>query len=499
MTIFDNLFPLGLGTNRFPIKSASDEAGIDASTEIVVNAIKAGVNYIDVAHTYSRGMAQEVLRRAFQQVGEFTGVTIKTRLDLDRSADDVRRRADTSLRTMGIAKAKYFCCWSLFSYAEFEALFKRDGIYEGAIKLKDEGLIDHICCSVHAPADDIVKILRSGAFEGVTISFSLLNSLRYREVLQTAQELGIGVAAMNPLGGGLIPNNANFFSFVKGNDEETAAEAALRYVLAHEAIQIALCGVSSVAELKQNLLSVTAASPELPEKRIQRVNKHIRNLENICTGCNYCAGCPAGIPISAIMQCRNYLTFGARDKNYAFASKTVQENVFVLGKLEQEHSILFETTDNPCIRCGVCEKKCTQRLSVMDAVADTYQRAKYSEFSRQIRILRLNEIIDNYCEKTVGIYPSGITYHAIKHFYEKNIGTLKCRLVLFDSNPAVWGTEDDGVTIYSPNDILKIRPSVIIIISYKFKNEIYESIMHYEKDGIKIVKLYGDNELPWLL
>jgi len=499
MTIFDHSFPLGLGTNRFPVKNASDEEGIERSAQIVVEAIKAGVDFIDVAHTYSRGMAQKVLQRAFQQTGEFAGVTIKTRLDLDKSADDVRRRAETSLRNMGIAKAKYFYCWSLMSYAEFKSLFKSGGIYEGAVKLKNEGIIEHICFSVHAPADDIVQMLKSGAFEGVTISFSLLNSLRYQEVLQTAKELGIGVVTMNPLGGGIIPNNADFFSFAKNNDDETTADAALRYVLAHEPVQIALSGVSSVEELKQNLKSATSTSAELPGKRITRVNRHIRSLENICTGCNYCSGCPAGIPISAIMQSRNYLTFGSRDKNYAFASETVQENIFALGKLEQEHSILFESTENPCIRCGACERKCTQHLSIMDAVADTYKRAEYSGFSRQMRIARLNEIIDNSSKNTIGIYPSGITYLTIKHFYEKNIGELKCKLVLFDSNPAVWGKSDDGIKIYAPDDIPKIRPSIVIITSYKFKDEIYESIRQYEEDGIAIVKLCRDNELPWLL
>lgn len=85
-------------------------------------------------------------------------------------------------------------------------------------------------------------MLKSRAFEAVTISFSLLNSPRYHEVLRTAHELGIGVAAMNPLGGGIIPNNADFFSFAKSDDGEAVTEAALRYVLAHEPIQIALSG-----------------------------------------------------------------------------------------------------------------------------------------------------------------------------------------------------------------------------------------------------------------
>lgn len=497
MTIFDHVFPLGLGTNRFPVRGPSDEEGLDLSAQIVADAVRAGVNFIDAAHTYSRGTALEVLRRAFRQTGTFEGVTIKTRLNLDKTADDVRRRAEGNLRAMGLSRAKYFYCWSIMSYGEFESLFQRGGIYEGAVKLRDEGITEHLCFSVHAPAEDILKMLRSRAFEAVTISFSLLNSLRCDEILQTASELGIGVAAMNPLGGGIIPNNSGFFSFAKGYADRTVPEAALRYVLAHRGIQIALSGVSSEEELRENLAA--AASPELPEQRIARVNAHIKQLDNFCTGCRYCDSCPKGIPIPAIMQCRNYLAFGSRDPNYAFAAETVQENIFALGKLEQEYSVLFDKAENPCIRCGKCERACTQHLRIMDAVADTYRRADNSAFSRQARIRRLRELIDNTAENTVGMYPSGITCLAVRRFYEENIGSLNCRLVLFDSNPAVWGQEDDGIRIYSPEDIPKIKPSVVIITSYKFKNEIYEAIRQYEAEGIRIVKLCQDHELPWLL
>jgi predicted aldo/keto reductase-like oxidoreductase len=501
MTIFDGEFPLGLGTNRFPIKSAADEEGIERSVRIVLRAMEAGVSFVDLAHTYSRGMALEVFRRAFKRRGPMGGITIKTRLDIDRRADDVRRRADDVLNTLEMSKANYLYFWSLTSFAEYEAMLGKGGAYEGAQKLKDEGLIDHICFSTHAPVADIIKIMKTGAFEAVTISFNLLSALRYGEVLQTARELGIGVAAMNPLGGGLIPNNEEYFAFAKNAGDEDAASAALRYVLAHEDIQIAITGVSSLEELEKNLAVAAdpCLAPEKPERRAARVNASIKSLPAFCTGCGYCAGCPAGIPAAQIMQCRNSLNFEPSDRNYDFAPEYVRQNIFAVGKLEQDHSILFETTENPCVLCGECERKCTQGLKIAEGVADTYKRAEYSAWSRRARIKRLEGIIDNSPGNTVGLYPSGITSLTIRRFYEDNIGGLRCGLVAFDGNPAVWGSADNGVKVYAPEDIPRLRPSVVIITSYKFKNEIYEAIRQYGADGIKIVKLSGDNELPWLL
>jgi predicted aldo/keto reductase-like oxidoreductase len=499
MTIFDNVFPLGLGTNRLPIAGVNDEAGIDYSARLIAAAIGSGVNYIDVAHTYSRGMAAEALRRAFKLSGAMDGVTIKSRLDMDKRADDVRTRADDVLQNLGLSSCKYFCFWSITSYAEFEAMMARGGSYEGAVRLKDDGIVEHICLSTHAPIDDIVRILKSDAFEAVTISFSLLNALRYGEVLQTAREHNIGVAVMNPLGGGIIPNNADYFVFARNREDKSVPEAALRYVLAHKDIQIALTGVSSFGELNQNIQSVTSKTSESDVNRIKRVNAHVKTLEHFCTGCRYCFGCPAGIPTAEIMQCRNYIIFGSRDKNYAFASETVQENIFALGKLEQEHSILFETAENPCLQCGECERKCTQRLKITDAVADTYERAEYSGFSRQARMKRLNQLIDNSPDNTVGFYPGGIMTHAILRFYRENIGEPKFKVALFDSNPALWGTSEGLHEIYSPDNIAEMKPSIVIVTSYKFKNEIYDAIKHYEAKGIRVEKLSRDNELPWLL
>ena len=499
MTIFDNVFPLGFGTNRLPIKSASDEEGIEKSANLIADAIRAGVEFIDVTNTYSRGKAMDAVKRAFEIYKPIDGVTVKMRLSADKTAADAYNTAESILKQLGISHAKYFYFWSVFTYEEYLQTLKPGGVFEGALRLKKEGIIDNICFSTHAIPNDIVKMLESRNFDAVTISMNLLNSFSFNDVLRTADDLDIGVAVMNPLGGGIIPKNPEYFSFAKGSDDRDVPEAALRYVLAHKPIQIALSGISSHEELQRNLEAVSMEVEEKDEERLNRVNVSISGLENFCVGCNYCSGCLVDIPVMAIMRCRNNLQFKPADQNYAFLPEYVQQNIYVCGKIEQDFSVLFEDTVNPCIKCGKCEHNCTQHLNIIDAVADTYKRAEYSNWSRQDRINKLKEIIDNTPDNTIGIYPSGITSSTIRRFYEDNIEQFKCKIVSFDSNPSVWGSDDNGIMVYSPDDILDVHPDVIIITSYKFKNEIYENIKKYESYGIKIVKLSDDNELPWLL
>ena len=52
---------LGLGTNRFKVNT---DAEIENSVEIVSQAIQRGINYIDSSYTYSKGMAEEIIKEA---------------------------------------------------------------------------------------------------------------------------------------------------------------------------------------------------------------------------------------------------------------------------------------------------------------------------------------------------------------------------------------------------------------------------------------------------
>ena len=68
MSIYSDCFPLGLGTSRFPVSGPDDAAGLERSVKLAVQALNAGVNYVDVGHNYSAGMSPQVLREAFRQV-----------------------------------------------------------------------------------------------------------------------------------------------------------------------------------------------------------------------------------------------------------------------------------------------------------------------------------------------------------------------------------------------------------------------------------------------
>lgn len=498
MSIFKNYFPLGLGTSRFPINGPDDAAGLEKSVKIVLRALDAGVNYFDVGYTYSAGMATQALKMAFQQKKASAAVTAKVMYGIDRTADDARKRMELYLNAMGLEKVRFFTCWTIWNYQTFEWIMAKGGIYEGAMRLKDEGLVDHICCSLHAPPEDMLKILESGAFDGVTVSYSMLNAALMQPVLELAKQKDIGVAVMNPLGGGLIARNGDYFSFARGEKDANTIHAALRFVKAHPAVDIVLGGVSSMEELEDSLAVFSSPDPEPAEVRMSRVMDKVSGLKNFCTGCEYCKGCSQGIPTAQIMRVRNSLLFDPIKSYNRSEPETLLYNLQLFRDLLHNDSWLPETAENPCIRCGRCERLCTQKLNIIESVEDTYRRAADAYFSKDARRERLKELIYGKGYKTVGLYPNGGFSYQVMKSYVEFFGEPDFDWLVFNSDPKMWGQSSNGCTIHSPAEIPELRPDLIIIVTYKYDNEIKKSLAQYEELGVKVEKLHRDMEVPWV-
>lgn len=499
MSIYSDCFPLGLGTSRFPVSGPDDAAGLERSVRIAVQALNAGVSYVDVGHNYSAGMSPQILREAFRQVKKPVSVTAKVMYGMDRTADDARKRVELCLQSMGLEKARFFTCWTIWNYQTFEQIMKKGGIYEGALRLRDEGLIDHICCSLHAPPEDILKILDSGAFEGITISYSMLNAALMQPVLDMARQKDIGVAVMNPLGGGVIAQNQSFFSFAKAAEGgESTVSAALRFVKAHPAVDVVLSGISSEEELEENLRAVREPDPEPPAQRLSRVLAAVSELKGFCTGCKYCEGCPKGIPTAQIMQARNALLFDPVVSYNRNGPKDLLYNIQVFRPLLHDDGWLPETVENPCVKCGRCEKLCTQKLGIIEAVEDTYRRAEVGFFSKEDHKKRLRDLIYRKGYRSVGLYPNGGFTNLVMKLYREFFGEPDFDWVTFNSDPKSWGQVSDGLIVHSPSEIPELHPDLIIIDTYRFDDEIKRNLTQYEEMGVKIEKLHRQTEMPWV-
>jgi len=499
MSILSNCFPMGLGTSRFPIKNANDGEGIEESANLTLKALDAGVRYIDTSYPYANGGAHAALRLAFKQTKIPYAVTLKVLYQHDKTADEARRRVEMQLKSLGIEKAAFFVCWSIPSYSQFLEIMSNGGVYDGALRLKDEGIIDHICCSLHASAGDSVKIIESGAFEAATISFNLANSIQTLPVLDAALKHNFDVAVMNPLGGGGIAQNREFFSFAQATGEDTVM-AALRFAKSHPAVKVILSGLNNKDELTENLKAITEKPDEADTERLLRVVKSVKDIDGYCVNCHYCDACPAGIPISELMDKRNRLLFpDIVSQDYKRTDSGLLQNISLFqGDLTGENEWFPDSCENPCIRCGLCEETCTQKLKIVSALDDLYARCKKSGFSLNYRKNRLHELTVGKGYKHVGLYPKDRFADLVVKLYKQFFGEPDFEWIAFNSDPNMWGRQVDGLTIHAPDDIPVIKPEIIIVCNYAYQEEIYNDLLRYESGEIKIVKLHRETDVPWV-
>jgi predicted aldo/keto reductase-like oxidoreductase len=345
---------IGFGGMRF-----ENPQDIDTNAELVKAAYDVGINYIDTAPLYCSDKSEPILGAALKEM-------LKTRSrkpfyvstkSMGTEPGLVRKDLEKSLKRLGLDYIDFYHFWCIVNLDDYY-LRKKNGVLKEFEKLKEQGLIKHICISTHLPGTDIEKVLADYPFEGVLLGYSAMN-FAYREAgLDAAVKSRRGVVVMNPLGGGIIPKNPEIFSFVKTQQDETVVQAALRFLLNDNRIDITLVGFSSLAQLDEAIAAVDGFKP-IPLRAIEKIRESVKESFNqLCTGCRYCDKCPEGIPVPRMMDAYNHKMFSGKDKD-------IIDRLVWHWQIDLENNYL-----DKCTQCGLCEEACTQRLPIRQRLAE---------------------------------------------------------------------------------------------------------------------------------
>ncbi|MCG8500226.1 MAG: aldo/keto reductase [Firmicutes bacterium] len=341
---------IGFGGMRF--RKEDYEKSFEASAMAVRRASQLGINYFDTAPFYCDDKSEEIMGEAFKDMPNAFYVSTKSMLNHEKTADDVRGRVEKSLKRLGIEKIHFFHMWCILNLEQYRKVMAPGGPYEGALKLKEEGLVDHIVFSTHCNGEEIETMVNEGGFEGVTLGYNATNFAFRQKGIKAAYEKGLGIVTMNPLGGGVIPQNPEFYSFIKENEQDTLAQAALKFNVSHKEITVALAGMGTVEEVEENVKAGENVG-EMTEEKINRMAKMLNDsLDSLCTGCQYCNVCPEGIEIPKYMDAYNMYILS-------------KESNRIKNRLKWHWGLKAKKAAE-CIACGKCEKLCTQHLPIVE-------------------------------------------------------------------------------------------------------------------------------------
>ncbi len=347
---------LGFGGMRF--EQIDD---VDACIAMMVRAAEGGVNYFDTAPKYFGTKSEEVYGAGLAELRRLGHPYFLSTKTFESTESGVRREIEGQLERLGVDSIDFYHIWCITNLDNWRER-KANGVLETFGKLKDEGLIRHICVSSHLIGDEIKELLDEGVFEGVLFGYSGYNFSTRQKAFDAIRAQNIGCVVMNPLGGGLIPGNPDLFSFLKTQEDETVVQAALRFLIAHPEITISLVGFGSIEHIDEAIAAVEGYR-EIGASTLAGIKSRASaSFEGICTGCQYCDNCPEGIPIPKLMDAYNQKLLRGDDSG-------------LLGRLRYHWSISPDEAAR-CIECGQCENDCTQHLPIIERLKDIVKIAE---------------------------------------------------------------------------------------------------------------------------
>ena len=335
---------IGFGGMRF-----LEPKDIDGSAELVRYAHSKGINYFDTAPYYCEDKSEEIVGAAIRHMNR-DSFFISTKCG-EADAGSMSASIERSLKRLNVEYIDFMHVWCVLRLEQLQDRISK-GAVAAVLKAKEEGLVKHVVVSTHLSGEDIGSVLDSGYFEGLTIGYNAINFPFRAKALQAATEHNVGVVTMNPLGGGLIPKNAERLSFLKGPHDRDVVEAALRFNISQPAITAALVGFSSKEQVDQAVLAVENFEPYTSE-HIENVKSNLAaSFDGFCTGCGYCLPCPASVEIPKMMDAYNQKILEGTDKAITDRLKW--------------HWGLSPELAAACLQCGECEGQCTQHLPIRE-------------------------------------------------------------------------------------------------------------------------------------
>jgi uncharacterized protein len=359
--------PLSIGAMRFP----RDE---DAAIALIRRAIDLGCNYIDTSLGYGNekpdGYLDSELRLAKAlKDGYRERVYLSTKCSpwilqeegYTASAADARRKIDLQMKRLEVDYLDFYQVWNITDADTFKLATRPDGMVTAIHQAMKAGLVRHIAVTTHAPLPVMHEIIDCGIFEAVTVSYHLLYR-ELEEVMAHAQRADMGVIVMNPMGGGTLGADS---AVIRGFLPEFAGDSrtlALKFVLDNPDVTTAICGFERISDIEQNIAA--AGLPPLTAEQRGRLAAGVAALEperkRFCTQCGYCMPCPEGVLI------KNIFSHAA--------------NARLFGLLESAQMRYRnwkpEWKADRCTKCGVCEEKCTNKLSIRDELQSAHELLK---------------------------------------------------------------------------------------------------------------------------
>lgn len=273
-----------------------------ASLRAMERALELGVNFIDTADVYGNGHSEELVARVIQ--GRRDQVIVATKGGLmghhrDPNREPVYDRPEKivsafehSLRRLGTDHIDVY-----FDHIWWDRPEETEAFLTAFAGLKREGRVRAVGVSTDS-FEYVQHFNQDGTLDVVQFDYSLLNRSAEQHILPYCQQHGIGVVVRGPLRMGLLTGKftpqtqfpegdirrnwpqEDWFQKNLGqveqlrpltSQERSLGQLALRFVLNHPAVSVAIPGAKTPEQVEQNVLA--SSRPLLSEQDLALIEQ----------------------------------------------------------------------------------------------------------------------------------------------------------------------------------------------------------------------------------
>jgi len=303
----------------------------DDQLNAVKKAVTMGINYFDTAPSYGDGKSETHLGNVLAELNPEIVLATKVGLtpedmrdargavqqSVKKSLKRLRRRSMDLLQLHSrVAIKRNRAPW--LGALSVDDVIGKNGVADAFESIRSQGLTRFIGFTGIGEAAALHEIVDSGRFDVMQAYFNLLNpsagwsvpdgfkGYDFKSLINKAAERSMGVAAIRVMaagalggaearegyaspsvGGPLVPNAeytedetaASSLSFLISGDIKSLPQAALRFVLMHPAVSLALVGFSNLRQIEEAVACSGAGS--LTEHQLDRLKKVWANVSNM--------------------------------------------------------------------------------------------------------------------------------------------------------------------------------------------------------------------------
>ncbi|MCJ7628754.1 MAG: aldo/keto reductase, partial [Longimicrobiales bacterium] len=222
----------------------------DESVAIINRAIDLGVNYLDTAASYGRGISQKYYGEVMATRRDEVFLATKTH---NRTKDGSLELLEQSLASL---QTDHLDLWQLHNISTIEQLdqiFAADGAIHALLQAREEGIVKNLGITGHADPDVLIEGLNRFDFDTILMALNPADKFHrpfMDKLLPLANEKGMGVIAMK------IPARGRIFK----EGGLTSMKEALTWTFS-QPISTVIVGCDNVAQLEENISAAADFKP----------------------------------------------------------------------------------------------------------------------------------------------------------------------------------------------------------------------------------------------